>query len=149
MMNTKVKKGVFWGVIIAAMVFVVNALQYLFGGAGAMARGPHGPGMGQGGPGGREGMGGMNPRGDFGHGHFMNGHHHGGGFHWIGALLFIAIVIAVVFFLVKWLRKLGKASSMQQFIDTSLMSSHKPLINQSASLLDQWEKNLTSKKENQ
>lgn len=148
MINTKVKKGVFWGVIVAAMVFVVNVLHYLFGGASAMARCPHGPGMGQGGPGGRGGMAGMNPKGGFGHGHFMNGPHHGGGFHWLGTLLFIALVLAAVYFLVKWLRKRAKASSMQQFIDTSLMSSHKPLINQNASLLDQWEKNLTSKKEN-
>ncbi|WP_284036847.1 hypothetical protein [Neobacillus sp. 114] len=37
MMNTKVKKGVLWGVIIAAMVFVVNVHHYLFGGASAMA----------------------------------------------------------------------------------------------------------------
>jgi uncharacterized membrane protein len=140
----KVKKGVFWGVMIAAMVLAVNALHYLIGGASVMAHGPGRGGMGHG----RGGMGGgMRPEGGFGH-QMMSGPHHGGGFHWIGTLITLAIIIAVVVFLVKWLKKKSKAASMQQFIDTSLMSSHTPLTNSNANLLDQWEKSITTKKEN-
>jgi hypothetical protein len=132
-MNSKMKKGVFWGVIIAAMILVVNVLHSLLGGNGNYDGGRRGHGL--------EGMG---QRGSF-EGHpFMNGHHHGGGFPWFGLL----IGLAVVFFLVKWLRRKAKASSMKQFIDTPLVGSHTPVINQNASLLDQWERNVTTKKEN-
>jgi hypothetical protein len=133
-MNTKVKKGVFWGVIIAAMILVVNVLHYLLGGHSAYAEGRHGHGPGE-----------MGQRGGGFEGHqFMNGPHHDGGFPWIGLL----IGLALLFFLVRWLRKKAKTSSMNQFIDTPLVGSHTPIINQNASMLDQWEKNLTNKKGN-
>ncbi|WP_160725258.1 hypothetical protein [Bacillus sp. USDA818B3_A] len=131
-MNTKVKKGIFWGVIIASTVLVINVLHLLVGGTSAFARGPHG---GQGG-----GMG----HGGFGDKAMMNGAHHGGGFPW----LFLIIGLAVLVLLVRWLRKKSKASSMQQFIDTSLVGSHIPVTNQNANILDQWEKNILTKKEN-
>jgi hypothetical protein len=38
---------------------------------------------------------------------------------------------------------------MQQFIDTSLAGSQNPVTNQNANILDQWEKNLLTKKENE
>ncbi|NHC41924.1 hypothetical protein G6549_18385 [Bacillus sp. MM2020_1] len=133
-MNTKVKKGIFWGVIIASSVLVINILHLFFGGSSAFARGPHGHGgsMGQrsGGFGGRE---------------MMNGAHHNGGFPW----LFLMIGLAVLFLIVRWLRKKSKASSVQQFIDTSVVGSHIPVTNQNASILDQWEKSILTKKENE
>ena len=91
-MNTKVKKGIFWGVIVAATVLVINLHHFLLGGTSAFARGPGGHG----------GMGGR------------------GGFPW----LFLIIGLAIVVLLVKWLKKKSKTSSMQQFIDTSLIGSH-------------------------
>ncbi len=76
----------------------------------------------------------------------MNGaYQHGGGFPW----LFLIIGIVAVVLLVKWLRNKSKAASMQRFIDTSLVSSHIPVANQNANLLDQWEKSLLTKKENE
>jgi hypothetical protein len=79
---------------------------------------------------------------------FMNGPHHGGEFHWFGLLLFLIIGLAVLVLLVRWLRRKAKNSSMQQFINTPIVGSHTPVINQNASILDQWEKNVTTKKEN-
>ncbi|MBV7506102.1 hypothetical protein KW850_12630 [Bacillus sp. sid0103] len=135
-MNTKVKKGIFWGVIIAAMVLMVNVLYYLLGGHSEYAEVRHGY---------EHGPGGMGARGDFEGRHFLNGGpHHEGGFPW----LFLIIGLALVVILVKWLRKKAKAASMNQFIDTSLVSSHTPVRNQNANILEQWEKNLTNKKEN-
>lgn len=75
----------------------------------------------------------------------MNAPHHGGGFPW----LFLIIGLAVLVLLVRWLRKKSKASSMQQFINTSVVNSHIPVTNQNASVLDQWEKNILTKKENE
>ena len=121
------------------MVFAVNVLHYLFGGRSAYAEGRHGHG-----PGGMVHQGGMGQRGGFEGHQLMNGPHHGGGFPWIGLL----IGLALVFFLMRWLRKKAKASSMKQFIDTPLVGSHTPVITQNASILDQWEKNLNNKKEN-
>lgn len=137
-MNTRVKKGVFWG---ALMTPIVLGLCFLFGGGSALAHGPDRHGEGRMGPY-SGGFGGRGPQ-------MMHGPHHGDGFPWLGLLLFLIIASAIVFFLVKWLRKKAKASSMQQFIDTSLMSSHRPVMNQNASVLDQWEKNLLNKKENE
>lgn len=136
-MNSKTKKGIFWGVMITPMVLGV---YFLLGGYTALAAGPHG-----------HGPRGMGPQRGFDGRQVMYGpgpHHGGGGFHWLGSLLFLIVGIAALVFLVKWLRRKAKDSSMQQFIDTSIMSSHKPIMNQNASLLDQWEKNLTNKKEN-
>jgi hypothetical protein len=132
-MNTKLKKSIFWGALITPMVLGV---YFLFGGYSVLAAGPHG-----------HGRGGMGQRRGFGGQLVMNGAHHGG-FSWLGFLLFLIIGIAIAVLLVKWLRKKSKASSMQQFIDTSIISSPKPMMNQNTSILDQWEKNLINKKEN-
>ncbi|PLS04237.1 hypothetical protein [Neobacillus cucumis] len=134
-MNTKVRKGIFWGVLIASTVLVINVLHFLLGGSSAFARGPHGG----------HGPGGMGMQGGFGHQQMMNGAPHGGGFPWA----FLIIGLAVLVLLVRWLKKKSKASSMQQFIDTSLVGSHIPVTNQNASILDQWEKNILTKKENE
>ena len=134
-MNTKVKKGIFWGVIVASTVLVFNVLHFFLGGHRDFARGQKGYGHGE-----------MGQRGGFGGGHgMMNGAHHNGGFPW----LFLIIGLAVLVLLVKWLRKKSKASSVQQFINTSVIGSHIPVINPNASILDQWEKNLLIKKENE
>ena len=132
-MNAKAKKGIFWGVIIASTVLVINALYFLLGGGSAFARGPRGG----------HGPGGMGQQAGFNHHPMMNGAHHGGGFPW----LFLIIGLAVLVLLIRWLRKKSKASSMQQFIDTSLAGSHIPVTNQNANILDQWEKNILTKKE--
>jgi uncharacterized membrane protein len=134
-MNTNVKKGIFWGVIVASTVLVINVLHFFLGGHKDFARGQKGYGHGE-----------MGQRGGFGGGHeVMNGAHHNGGFPW----LFLIIGLAVLVLLVKWLRKKSKASSVQQFINTSVVASHIPVTNQNASVLDQWEKNLLTKKENE
>jgi hypothetical protein len=127
-MKTRKKKGLFWGVAIAAMILVINVLHYLFGGHSSFAGGRHGHGPGPGAA--------MGHQGGF-------GQHQGGGFPWLGLLIGLAIVI----FLVRWFRKKAKASSMKQFINTPLVGSHIPVINQNANMLDQWEKNVTNKKE--
>jgi hypothetical protein len=126
-MTTKMKKGMFWGVAITALILVINVLHYLFGGHSSYAAGRngHGPGL------------------EMGQHQFMNGPHYGGGFPWLGLLIGLAIVV----FLVRWLRKKAKASSMEQFINTPIEGSHTPVINQNANMLDQWEKNVTNKKE--
>lgn len=134
-MNTKVKKSIFWGVIVASTIVIINVLHLLLGGGSAFARGPHGG----------HGPGGMGHGGGLGGRQMMNGPHHGGGFPW----LFLIIGLAVLVLVVRWLRKKSKASSMQQFIDTSLTGSHLPVTNQNATVLDQWEKNLLTKKENE
>ncbi|MFD2446980.1 hypothetical protein ACFSO7_23865 [Bacillus sp. CGMCC 1.16607] len=134
-MNTKMKKGIFWGGIIASIILVLNVFHYLFGGLSVLAGGPHG-----------HGPRGMGPQSGFGP-HHMMGHHHSG-FSWIWFFIFLVLGVAVLVFIMKGLRKKSKSSSMQQFIDTSILNSHKPLSNQSTNLLDQWEKNLVNKKEN-
>jgi hypothetical protein len=48
---------------------------------------------------------------------------------------------------VKWVRRKAKNSAMQQLIDTPVAGSHIPIVNQNASMLDQWEKNITKKGE--
>ena len=129
-MNTKFKKGIFWGVVIASTVFVINVLHFLLGGSSAFARGPHG-----------QGAGGM------GHGGGSEGHQmmHNGGFPW----LFLIIGLAALVLLIRWFRKKSKASSVQQFINTSVVGTHIPVTNQNTNALDQWEKNLLTKKENE
>lgn len=134
MANAKVKKTILWGGLLAPMVLGV---YFLFGGNTALAAGPHG-----------HGRGGMGPRGGFDGGHMMNSAHHGFGFSWLGFLLFLIIAGAVFWFVVKWLKRKAKDSSMQQFIDTSLMNSYQPNMNQNGNVLDQWEKTITNKKEN-
>ena len=144
-MNTKVKKGIFWGAIVAATILVINVLHFLLGGDRGREGGHGRGGIGMMQQGGMAQQGRMGQRGGFGHHQMMNGVHHGGGFPW----LFVIIGLAALVLLVRWLRKRSKSSSMQQFIDTSLVGSHIPVTNQNASILDQWEKNLLTKKENE
>jgi 4-amino-4-deoxy-L-arabinose transferase-like glycosyltransferase len=132
------KKGIVWVGVIASMILVLNVFHYFLSGASALAAGPHGHGHG--------GL--MGPRGGFVHQQMMMGSHHGVGFSWFWFLLFLLLGIVVLVLIMKAIRKKSKASSMQQFIDTSLVSSHRPLTNQNASVLDQWEKNIATKKEN-
>jgi hypothetical protein len=134
-MNTKVKKGIFWGGMVASMILVFNVFHYLFGGLHALAAGPHG-----------HGPRGMDPHVGFGHQHIIGGYH--SGFSWIWILVFLILGVTAFVLIMKWLRRNAKAAAMQQFIDTSLMSSHRPLSNQSAHVLDQWEKKVVTKKEN-
>jgi len=139
-MNSKVKKSLFWGGIIASMILVVNVFHYLFGGLQAFAAGPNGHG----------------PRGMAHHGGFgdfgpqrMIGHHYHGGFSWIWFLLFLILAIVALALLIRGVRKKSKAAAMQQFIDTNLMSSTRTFVNHNENILDQWEKNTVNKKENQ
>jgi hypothetical protein len=139
-MNANAKKGIFWGVMIASSVLVINLLRFLLRESSGYARGPEGYFPGR--------MGGH--RGGFDGYHrmmMMNGGHgyHEGGFPW----LFLIIGLAVLVLLVRWFKKKSKASSMQQFIDTSLAGSHIPVSNQNANILDEWEKNILTKKENE
>jgi hypothetical protein len=138
-MNSRAKKGVFWGIMIAAVILVFNLLHHLFGNTSDYAgrhqgRGPGGMGMGT--------------RGGFGPHQMMNGPHHGGGFSWLGFLLFLIIAAAIIVLLVKWLRRKAKSATLHEFIDTPLVSSPIPVNNHNAEILDQWEKNLVNKKEN-
>ncbi len=160
-MNYKVKKGIFWGGMIASMILVIHVIHYLFGGLHALASGRHGHGgaggMGMGQQGGFRPLGGSGPLGgfgplggssplsDFGPHHVMGYQHHG--FSWLWFLLILILGIAVIVVAMKWLRRKAKETAMQQFIDTSIMNSHRPISNQSANVLDQWEKSLVSKKE--
>ncbi len=141
-MNQKLKKGIFWGGIIASMILVMNVFHYLFGGIHTLAFDPHGHGHGHGG---------MGPSGGWGHSNHMIGNQSHFGFLWIGFLLFLIFVLVAVVLVMKWIRRKSKASSMQQFIDTSLMGTYSPLSsqNQNANVLDQWEKSLNNKKENE
>lgn len=151
-MNSKVKKGIFWGGIVASIILVMNVFHNLFGGLNALAAGPHGhgprgldrhSGFGQ-----QNDIGlqsGFAPHHGFGPQHMMGPHH--SGFSWIWFLFFLILGIVVLVLVVKWLRRKSKASAMQQFIDTSLLNSHRPLANQNGNVLDQWEKNLINKKE--
>ena len=137
------KKIIFWGVVAASVIFLTNLLHGLLGGHRRFAGGPHG-GHGRG-PAGMGQAGGHGPQGGFGGQHqFMNGPHDGG-FPWLAIL----IGMAVLFLLVRWLRKKGKTSSMNEFIDTSLLNTHTPVMTQNARTLDQWEKNMMNKKENE
>lgn len=133
-MNTKLKKSIFWGGIVAVIILVMNGIRFLVGGLTAMAAGPH-----------WHRQRGMVPGDGFGQHHMMEYHH---GFPWMCLLFFLILGIAVLALVVKWLRRKSTTSSMQQFIDTSLMSSHRTLSNQNSHILDQWEKNILTKKEN-
>ncbi|WP_413304114.1 hypothetical protein AA0X95_00300 [Bacillus sp. 1P10SD] len=55
-MNKNMKKGVFWGVMIAAVIVAFNVLHYLLGGGRNFAAGPHGHGPGGMGMGSRGGF---------------------------------------------------------------------------------------------
>ncbi|WP_419880441.1 hypothetical protein ACN6MY_12160 [Peribacillus sp. B-H-3] len=136
------KKVVFWGIILTSAIFVFRLL-YMTGGHPVFAGEPHG-GHGRGGQ-----AGGYGPQGGFdGHRHFMDSPPHEGGSFWLGLLMGLAVLVLLVF-LVRWFRKKTKASSMNEFIDTALLSSHSPAVSQNARVLDQWGKNIASKKENE
>jgi uncharacterized membrane protein len=136
-MKAKMKKGIFWGGMLAFVVLILNVVHYLFGGASALAAGHHG-----------HGPRGMGHHGDGFGPQQMMGVHHGMGFSWVWCLFFLILGMTAIVFVVKMLRKKSKEASMQQFIDTNLVSTHTSLMNQNENLLDQWEKNAT-KKENE
>ncbi|MEH7419466.1 hypothetical protein V7266_30000 [Neobacillus drentensis] len=121
-MNTKVKKGIFWGGLIASIILVINIVQSLLRGIGGFARSSQ-----------------------FGGHQMIHGAHHGGGFPW----LFLIIGLAVLVLFVRCLKKKSTSSSIQQFIDTSVAGAHLPVTNQNANALDQWEKTILTKKENE
>lgn len=130
-MNNKLKKGLIIGGIIFTIVLIMNVFRFIFGGF-------HSPAFG--------------PQAGFGPHHMMGYYHHGGFFFpWFGFMFFLIVGI-VVFMLVRKCprRKAGEAST-QQFIDTSLMSSHSPSSsqNENADVLDQWETNVRNKKEDE
>jgi hypothetical protein len=140
-LKARVKLGIFWGAIVALIIIGMNFFRHLFGGF-------HHRNFSGGTDGFRSG-GMMGHRGGFGQHMYMYGPHHGGGFHVFGFLLFLIIAAAIVFLVVRWLRRKAKASSVKQLIDTPFVHSHTPVINQNGSILDQWEKNITDKKENE
>ncbi|WP_177201486.1 hypothetical protein [Bacillus sp. OV322] len=116
-------------------------LLYMPGGHRVFA-GEHGHGRGG-------QAGGYGPQGGFGgHRQFMDSPPHEGGSFWLGLLMGLAVLVLLVF-LVRCFRKKTKVSSMNEFIDTALQSSHSPAVSQNARVLDQWEKNIDSKKENE
>ncbi|MDQ0973950.1 H+/Cl- antiporter ClcA [Neobacillus niacini] len=136
-MNTRVKLAIFWGVIITSALVVINSFLHLLGGQQTNVVFQNS---------------GFRPEGrghHFGRGphQFMNGPHHGGDFSWFGLLLFLIVGLTLLVLIVKWVRRKAKNSAMQQFIDTPVVGSHIPIINQNASMLDQWEKNITKKGE--
>jgi H+/Cl- antiporter ClcA len=135
-MNTRVKLAIFWGVIIASALVVINFFLHLLGGNQTNVVFQNGFR-----PEGRGHHGGRGPH------QFMNGSHHGGEFSWLGLLLFLIIGLAIVVLIVRWVRRKAKNSAMQQFIETPVTSSHIPVVNQNASMLDQWEKNINKKGE--
>jgi len=133
-MSAKFKKTVFWGAMLTPMVMVLHFLLGGFHVAEAHGHGPKGMEMG------RQGFA----------GHHMMGHpHFFGGFHWIGSLLFFIAIIAIVVWVVKRMKGKAKTSSMQQMIDTSFVSTPQQMSSRSGNVLDQWEKQITNKKENE
>lgn len=106
---------------------VILGLSLLFGGSfNVLAAGMHGHG-----------------RRAFDH-PAIHGHHYMG-FPWLGTFIFLIIGVIVLVFLMKWLNKKTKDSSMDQFIHTSFATSHRPMKNQNEDILDQWEKTINNK----
>ena len=136
-MNTRVKLAIIWGVIITSALVVINFFLHLVGGhqTNVVFQNGFRP----------EGRG---HHGRMGHRQFMNGPHHGGEFSWFGLLLALIIGLALLVLILRWVRRKAKNSAMQQFIDTPVSGSHIPIVNQNASMLDQWEKNITKKENN-
>lgn len=141
-MSKKMKRGIFWGVLIAAFAFVINALHHTFVGPRHFGKGfeGHEPGrmMGQ--------HGGFGKKGGFEPHQF---YHHGGDFHWLGFLFFLVIVVVVLFILVKWLRRKAKSSTMVHFNNTTALDIQTQAVNPNGTILDQWEKDLVKKKESE
>lgn len=108
----------------------------LYGGANALTAALHGHG-----PGGRGHHDGFVP-------HPMmdpNVHH---GLSWPWFLLLLILGITALVFLVRWVRRKSKANHVQQFIDTSLSTTHHSIPNQAAIVLDRWETNYNQKEKN-
>ncbi|OIK16482.1 hypothetical protein BIV60_04195 [Bacillus sp. MUM 116] len=134
------KKAIIWGVIVTSAILVFNLLHEILRGHRGFAGRPHEEygEMGQ--------AGGYGVQGGFGgHHHFMYAPHHEGGVPWLALIIGITLLVL----LVRWLRKKAKSSSMNEFIDTAMLSAQTPVMTQNARILDQWEKNLTDKKENE
>nr|WP_106782678.1 hypothetical protein [Lysinibacillus timonensis] len=94
------------------------------------------------------GMHGHGPEGMFlkgGHPIMYEPHH--GAFPWLGVVVFFIVGIAILVLFFKSLKKKDTTSSMEQFIQTNLVTSTSTLKSQKEDLLDQWEKDLM-KKEN-
>jgi hypothetical protein len=144
-LNARVKLGIFWGAIAAFIIVGISIVRHLFEPNRQFSDGANG--FRSGGMMGRGGM--MNRQGSFGRHEFMYGHHHGGEFHIFGVLLFLIIAAAIVILVMRWLRRKAKSSSMQQLIDTPFVSSHTPVSTMNGNILDQWEKSLMNKKENE
>lgn len=137
-MKAKVKLAIFFGVVITSILLIVNFFLHLFANQPqqvVVMKGFH--------PGGRGHHGGFETHA------VMRAPYHGTDFSWMGLLLFLVIGLAVVVLLVKWLSNKSKKSSMQRLIETPVTGSYTTVINRNAQVLDQWEKNLPTKKENQ
>ncbi|MFC7686474.1 hypothetical protein [Ureibacillus sp. GCM10028918] len=63
----------------------------------------------------------MQTKGFGGH-HVLYGPQHGG-FSWIGLVVFLIVGIVIVIFIMKWLKKKSKSTSMELFIQTTLATS--------------------------
>ena len=141
-MSKKMKKGIFWGGLIALIAFIINGLHHTFGGQRSFGNGPHGHGpgrmMGQ--------QGGFGKRGGFEPHHFYQ---HGGDFHWLGFLFFLVIAAVILFMLVRWLRRKANSSSMVHYNSTPAFDLQTPVVNPNGTILDQWEKELVKKKESE
>jgi hypothetical protein len=127
-----------WATIMVFFFIVIQFLVKLLGGFRMSSPDPYSHYIGRGrGPG-------------FESQHMMHGLHHGQDFSWIGVILFLLLAFAVATLLVRWLRKKGENDSLQQFImDTPLADPNTPVNKSNADLLDKWEKNQTTKKENE
>lgn len=75
--------------------------------------------------------------------HVMYGPYHGGGgFPWLGTIVFILVGIMIFMFLLKWFKKRTNESSIEQFIHTTIATPYRPMNTQHDDVLDQWEKSL-------
>lgn len=138
--NGRLKKGVFWGAMVASMTLAISLIFNLIGGTTTFAAGFHD----RGGPGEMA----MHHHEVVVHERVLVGYHNEPAFPWVWTLFFILFVVTVIVLAVKMFRKKSQASSMQQFIDTSIMSTPKPSVNYSkATLLDEWEKKNAETKE--
>ena len=135
-MKTQVQKSILWiaGVIVAFTT--IKFLMNFFGGFFFYNAPLHYQPMGRGhGP-------------SFGHHHFMSGPHHGG-FHLMGWIVFL--IVGVAAFLL-WRR--FKQKKANRFYEASMMKE--PILHEASHIntnhtdvLDEWEKNQTTKKENE
>lgn len=150
MLKARRRPVIFLAAIVAVIFIGLNIVRHLFGGvrrfAGGFRQGG-GYGFAQGGMMG-QGRGGMMGMGRGFGPHAMYGMHQGGGFHIFGCLIFLIVLAAIVILAVRGLRRKAKGSSMKHLIDTPFESSHTPISNMNGSILDQWEKSILEKKEN-